>query len=215
MTSKLGAAAAALVLAGALSLAAAGPAVERAAGVAPAAGHEWPDAGRQAEAAARRPGRRCRARRSSCRRSASLRRIRSEVRRLAVSDRLVDAGRRAPPSGSGQPPGAPAPGGPIPPAPPTVLPDYVSVTATEYRLALSRPLVGRGRVTVELRNKGEDPHDLVVTREGGDIPVLQFPETDPEVYTASAVDLATGRYRLFCSLPGHADLGMTASLRVE
>jgi plastocyanin len=91
----------------------------------------------------------------------------------------------------------------------------VAVTAIEYRLSLSRPLVNSGPVTVELRNKGEDPHDLVVTPDGQTAPVLSFPETDPGVYRASAATLSTGRYRLVCSLPGHEALGMSAVLRVE
>ena len=208
MTFRLGAAAAALFLAGALPFAAAGSAAERtgdAAGAGPAVA-----TGPQPQEAAKRAARRCRA----CRRVAALRRRRSAVRRLTVGDRLVDIGSIKLPAAPGTVP-TPGPGNPGTPSPPAPLPDYVSVTATEYRLALSRALVGRGRVTVELRNKGEDPHDLLVTPEGGDTPVLQFPETDPDVHTASAVDLAAGRYRLFCSLPGHADLGMTATLRVE
>ncbi len=80
---------------------------------------------------------------------------------------------------------------------------------------LSRPLVGEGRVTVELRNVGEDPHDLVVTPEAGGLPVLSFPETAPGTYGAKTAGLSDGRYTLFCSLADHAARGMTATLRVE
>jgi Sulfocyanin (SoxE) domain len=135
-----------------------------------------------------------------------------------VFDRLVDRGAGPAPPRTGPPapgpgtPGSPsAPGGP-PPAQP--LADYVAVTASEWRLALSRPLVGAGLVTVELRNAGEDPHDLVVAPEGGGAPAHHFPETDPGVYTAAGMQLAAGRYTLFCSLPGHAEAGMTAALQV-
>ena len=132
-------------------------------------------------------------------------------------DRLLDAGGGMSPGTGATAPG-PAPGSPGSPGTPTApqpLPDYVAVTATEWRLALSRPLVGAGLVTVELRNKGEDPHDLVVAPEGGGPPVHHFPETEPNTFPAAGMQLAAGRYTLFCSLPGHAELGMTATLRVE
>ena len=45
----------------------------------------------------------------------------------------------------------------------------MSVTAREFTLTLSRPLVGAGEVTIELRNYGEDPHDLVVERSGTEV----------------------------------------------
>ena len=91
----------------------------------------------------------------------------------------------------------------------------MAVTATEFSLVLSRPLVGEGRVTVELRNVGEDSHDLVVTPEAGGLPVLSFPETAPGTYGAKTAGLSDGRYTLFCSLADHAARGMTATLRVE
>ena len=86
---------------------------------------------------------------------------------------------------------------------------------TIRRLALSRAFVGAGLVTVELRNMGEDPHDLVVAPEGGGTPVGEFEEVLPGSYTAEGMTISAGRYTLFCSLPGHAEAGMTATLRVE
>jgi hypothetical protein len=144
-----------------------------------------------------------------------LRLRRASARALSGRERLADLR----PGGSGVPGTAPfAPGAPADPAlpsPPAPRLDYVAVTAIEYRLSLSRPLVNSGSVTLELRNKGEDPHDLVVTPDGQTTPVLSFPETDPGVYRASAANLSAGRYRLVCSLPGHEALGMSAVLRVE
>jgi hypothetical protein len=71
----------------------------------------------------------------------------------------------------------------------------VAVTATEWRLALSRPLVGAGLVTIELRNKGADPHDLVAGPEPSGPPVYEFPETDPgaiRLLACSSRPAATG-----------------------
>ena len=55
----------------------------------------------------------------------------------------------------------------------------------------------------------------MVAPEGGGAPAHHFPETDPGVYTAAACRWPPGRYRLFCSLPGHAEVGMTATLQVS
>ena len=67
-------------------------------------------------------------------------------------------------------------------------------------------------MTVELRNAGEDPHDLP---QGGGAPVRAFPETTPGIYSAKAAGLSDGRYTLFCPLADHAARGMSATLWVE
>jgi hypothetical protein len=120
--------------------------------------------------------------------------------------------RRSPVSRTRRPgPGAPTPGSP--PAEP--LPRYVSVAAREWSLTLSRPLVGAGKVTVELRNVGEDPHDLVLSPDDGSHTALaSFPETGPGGVTKLGVTVPAGRYLLWCSLPGHEGLGMHAKLQV-
>jgi hypothetical protein len=113
----------------------------------------------------------------------------------------------APAPGPGRP-GSPAPGTPAPPR-------FVSVAAREYSLTLSRPLVGAGAVTVELRNSGEDPHNLVVSPEGTHSPLASFSDIDPGTYERRSVTLAPGRYQLWCSLEAHEGLGMSTTLRVQ
>ena len=80
---------------------------------------------------------------------------------------------------------------------------------------LSRQLVAAGTVRIELRNMGEDPHDLVVVPEAGGEAVHHFAEHDPDTWSDAPVELPAGRYRLFCSLLDHAERGMQATLRVE
>jgi plastocyanin len=91
----------------------------------------------------------------------------------------------------------------------------VSVAAKEFSLTLSRPLVGKGSVRVELRNNGEDPHNLVVSPEGTHSPLASFSEIDPGTYERRSVTLAPGRYQLWCSLEFHEGLGMSTTLRVQ
>lgn len=121
----------------------------------------------------------------------------------ASQERLVDL------TGS-RPPAPPPP----PPSDP-VLPSFVSVAAKEFSLTLSRPLVGKGTARVELRNNGEDPHNLVVSPEGTHTPLASFSTLDPGAYERRSVTLDPGRYQLWCSLEGHEAKGMSVTLRVE
>jgi hypothetical protein len=93
---------------------------------------------------------------------------------------------------------------------------FVSVAAREWSLTLSRPVVGTGSVTVELRNSGEDPHNLVVSPDDGShAPLASWPELDPDALLRQTVPLAVGEYRLWCSLEDHEAQGMSVRLRVE
>jgi hypothetical protein len=122
----------------------------------------------------------------------------------ASADRLVDLFQPAP---------APNPEDPPPPTP--TLPSFVSVGAKEFSLTLSRPLVGKGSVRVELRNNGEDPHNLVVSPEGTHTPLASFSTLDAGAYERRSVTLDPGRYQLWCSLEGHEAKGMSVTLRVQ
>ena len=124
----------------------------------------------------------------------------------AADEKLVDTLRPSTP--------APSPPAPAPPSDP-VLPSFVSVGAREFSLTLSRPLVGAGDVRIELRNVGEDPHNLVVSPEGSHSPLGSFSTLDPGLYERRTVALAPGRYQLWCSLEGHEALGMSVTLRVQ
>jgi hypothetical protein len=123
----------------------------------------------------------------------------------ASAERLVDATGPIAPPGNPQDP---------PPAIPS-LPSFVSVAAREFSLTLSRPLVGTGSVRIELRNDGEDPHNLVVSPDGTHTPLASFSTLDPGLYERRSVTLAPGRYQLWCSLEGHEAKGMSVTLRVQ
>jgi hypothetical protein len=93
---------------------------------------------------------------------------------------------------------------------------FVSVASREYSLTLSRPVVASGSVTVELRNPGEDPHDLVISPDDDShTPLASFGETASGGMLRKTVSLPAGRYLLWCSLEGHEALGMHAVLRAE
>jgi hypothetical protein len=88
-------------------------------------------------------------------------------------------------------------------------------SATDFVLQLSRPEVDAGRVGIQLRNAGEDPHNLQVAPEPLTVPLLSFPTLLPDELERRYADLAPGRYVLWCSLEGHEALGMRTTLDVE
>jgi hypothetical protein len=175
-----------------------------AAGSAPAAG------------AAKAKKKRVKHHRKACNRSkGSKRRRRAKARRCRSRHPLRRAparpGATAPAQGGGQSPSLVPDLGPSGP-----LGRYLSVSAREFRLTLSRPALAAGTDIVELRNQGEDPHNLVLSPDDGShTPIAAFPSSPSGSISAQTVGLSPGRYYLFCSLAGHEALGMHATLRVQ
>jgi len=92
-------------------------------------------------------------------------------------------------------------------------PSRLLVTAREYSLTISRPKVEAGDAIVQLYDFGEDPHDLWIQRVGGPT-IFTIPKTLPGETGSVEMRLRkASRYRLWCSLPGHAERGMTAAIR--
>ena len=155
-----------------------------------------------AAADAAKRGKRCKHRAHGC---AVLKRVKV---REPLAERLI-------PPAPGALPGDPGPGsGSGSPAPP--LGRFVSVSAREFSFTLSRPIVGAGSVTVELRNVGEDPHNLVISPDDDShTPLASWTDTDPGTTLRKSVTLAAGRYQLWCSLLDHEQQGMSVDLVVQ
>lgn len=66
-----------------------------------------------------------------------------------------------------------------------------------------------GTVTLRLENQGAIFHDLRID----EVPSFVL-EADPGVTDEATVDLEPGAYTLYCSVPGHRDAGMEATLTV-
>jgi plastocyanin len=95
----------------------------------------------------------------------------------------------------------------------TVAPARVQVSAKEFFYSLSRHTVVAGPAIVELANFGEDPHDLRMERIGGGR-LWKTPLVFPGAYYDLNATLVPGRYRLWCSIANHRQLGMVAVLSV-
>lgn len=95
----------------------------------------------------------------------------------------------------------------FPPAPARVM-----VEAREFSLGLSRTVLTAGPAIVQLAVRGEDGHDLAISGGGS---VRRIAETRPGRTADWRGTLKKGRYRLYCTLPGHQAAGMRATLRVR
>jgi hypothetical protein len=94
-------------------------------------------------------------------------------------------------------------------------PSRLLVEAREFNLVLSRSTLKPGRAIVQLAVRGEDGHDLRIVRADGTGRAHRIAETRPGETADWRGRLRRGRYRLYCSLPGHAAAGMRARLRVR
>jgi len=93
-------------------------------------------------------------------------------------------------------------------------PARVQVVAQEFRYALSRQTIKAGHAIIELRNAGQDAHDLRLRRVGGKR-VYLWPVTQPGAVADREYTLLPGTYRLWCSVANHRSLGMKATLIVK
>jgi hypothetical protein len=96
---------------------------------------------------------------------------------------------------------------------------HLLVDVQEWSLFPSRATVPAGTVAVQLWNRGQDPHDTQIrrlnTRARMVGPVLgRVKVTSPGKIGQATWHLKAGKYELYCSLPGHIKLGMSARLTV-
>lgn len=96
-----------------------------------------------------------------------------------------------------------------PPPPPA----RVQVVAQEFRFTLSRQSIRSGWAIVELRNGGQDAHDLRMRRAGG-TRVYAWPSVQAGGVVDKTFKFLPGTYALWCGVANHRALGMRATLVV-
>jgi hypothetical protein len=87
------------------------------------------------------------------------------------------------------------------------------VTQVEYRLELSQSVVKAGPVNLAVLDAGKQEHDLRLRPESAGA-TIYGKRLRPKEHWSSIVYLKPGVYKLWCSLPEHAKLGMHTTLRV-
>jgi uncharacterized cupredoxin-like copper-binding protein len=84
----------------------------------------------------------------------------------------------------------------------------ITVTAREYHIALSATKAS-GAVTLVVRNVGKLSHQIEIKGPGV---TKKTPLLKPGTKATLHVTLKAGKYALWCTVPGHAALGMKATL---
>ena len=91
----------------------------------------------------------------------------------------------------------------------------VGVAEREFRIAVYRRTVAPGTIRFNVRNFGEDAHDLTVVDKRGTV-LAASPEIRSNGRETVTVKLARpGTYRLLCLKLDHAARGMRASILVK
>lgn len=145
------------------------------------------------------------------------------VRRWATPGRAPLTGTAPAPQVPGTPTSAPSTTDPVTP----ILADVLAPLSTavglrlddlpSYLAVLSRLTAPAGTVRLQVRNDGEDPHDVLVERLGTGAEVAYLGVLAPGATTTRSLDLTAGDYRLLCTFAApvdHSDAGMRATLTV-
>jgi len=90
----------------------------------------------------------------------------------------------------------------------------VKVTETEYHIALSPKSLPAGTIKLSVHNAGKIGHQLDVSG-AGLTKIAHLGTIAPGATRTLTVKLTGGTASLWCPLPGHAKLGMKASLIVK
>jgi plastocyanin len=88
-----------------------------------------------------------------------------------------------------------------------------SVSETEWKIALPSTTLTAGKYTFEVKNDGQIPHDLTVNGPGVDNE--KTPVFNPGKTEELTVELKTGSYDFYCSVPGHKAAGMDVKVTVS
>jgi uncharacterized cupredoxin-like copper-binding protein len=89
----------------------------------------------------------------------------------------------------------------------------VNVTASEYQFEPSTITARPGEVTFRVSNGGSEKHSFEIFK--GDQVVDEIEGLGPGVERDLTVTLAAGSYSAVCTLPGHEEAGMMATLTVQ
>jgi uncharacterized cupredoxin-like copper-binding protein len=100
----------------------------------------------------------------------------------------------------------------VPTTAPTA-PQTVAVTETEFKIDVPEDQLSPGSYKFDLANKGQIGHDLAI--EGPGVDDEKTPVIDGGKTAVLTVDLKSGTYKLYCSVPGHEQAGMKLELKVS
>ena len=97
---------------------------------------------------------------------------------------------------------------------PALPPARILVYAREFNFNGSRLAGPSGLWQMQMRNIGEDDHDLAVRRADG-VTIARTPVALPRSTKQVRIRLKPGRYELYCRVDGHEALGMKVPLVIR
>jgi uncharacterized cupredoxin-like copper-binding protein len=89
----------------------------------------------------------------------------------------------------------------------------VKAIETEFKIALSKKTFSPGNYTFVTENKGKVTHALAITGPG--LKNAATPDIAPGKSLDLKVNLKSGKYDIFCPIPGHKQLGMNVNITVS
>ena len=92
-------------------------------------------------------------------------------------------------------------------------PKSVSVSESEWKVALPSTTLAAGKYTFDLKNDGQIPHDLTI--DGPGVSDEKTSVIGPGKTAKLTVELKSGDYDFYCSVPGHKQAGMDVKVRVS
>ncbi|HEY8630297.1 MAG TPA: plastocyanin/azurin family copper-binding protein [Gaiellaceae bacterium] len=88
----------------------------------------------------------------------------------------------------------------------------LAISETEFKIQLPATKMAPATVDVQVTNKGKTIHNLVIKGPGVS---KSTKDLNPGGQDSVQVQLKAGMYELYCSIPGHKELGMDAKLTVS
>jgi uncharacterized cupredoxin-like copper-binding protein len=92
-------------------------------------------------------------------------------------------------------------------------PKSVSVSESEWKIDLPSTSLSAGSYSFDLKNDGHIPHDLTINGPG--VSNQKTPVIAPGKTAKLSVDLKSGTYDFYCSVPGHKQAGMDVKVTVS
>ena len=89
----------------------------------------------------------------------------------------------------------------------------VSVSETEWKIALPSTTLTAGKYTFDVKNAGHIPHDLTINGPG--VSNQKTSLIDAGKSAKLTVELKSGSYDFYCSVPGHKQAGMDVKVTVS
>jgi uncharacterized cupredoxin-like copper-binding protein len=93
-------------------------------------------------------------------------------------------------------------------------PAPVTVTATEFKYTPKDVTAAAGDITFNVMNKGTVEHNFVVEDPKGKV-LKEVDAIQPGKTLQVKVTLKAGKYAIVCTVPGHREAGMVATLTVK